>query len=64
MPGADGDKPATGTYVRDPGRRGRVGRVMDVLGTTVWLRAPGGGTEWTAPARAVRPLAPGEAPGD
>jgi hypothetical protein len=39
---------------------GRVGVVMDVLDGRVYLRPPGGGTEWEADPRNVRAAGPEE----
>jgi hypothetical protein len=48
-----------GTLALDE-RTGRVGRVMDHLGSHVQLRPPGGGLEWDADPGHVRPVTPKE----
>ncbi|MET9292797.1 hypothetical protein [Streptomyces sp. NPDC003077] len=49
-----------GKCARDT-KRDRVGEVMDVSGSRVWLRPVGGGREWEAERAAVEPLTPREA---
>jgi hypothetical protein len=53
--------PAIGTFMVDTRTPAiRAGRVMAHEGATVFLRPPGGGIEWTAPAEALREPTDGE----
>jgi hypothetical protein len=51
--------PDVGSMVRDIARD-RVGRVMAHLYGAIWLRPPGGGTEWTARPEDVTPVSASE----
>ncbi len=53
------DPPARGTFVMDE-RSSRPGEVMDVVSGRVYLRPPGGGTEWSALPIHLRPMDPHE----
>ncbi|WP_299535750.1 hypothetical protein [uncultured Streptomyces sp.] len=46
-----------GSFVVD-GRAGRVGRVVETLGTAVRLRPPGGGAVWECPVESLCPASP------
>lgn len=49
------EPPARGSLVRDT-RTGKVGVVMDVICSRVWLRKSGGGREWDVPCDRVEPV--------
>jgi hypothetical protein len=53
--------PPVGTLARDT-RRDRVGVVMDVIASRLWLRAQGGGREWEAGRADVVQLAAADGP--
>ncbi|MFI6288436.1 hypothetical protein ACIBCM_27440 [Streptomyces sp. NPDC051018] len=55
--------PALGDVVKDIGL-GKVGRVMDRVGTNYQLRPLNGGREWDAPARDLRPAVQSDAMSD
>jgi hypothetical protein len=46
--------PTVGMLVREI-KQNRIGRVMDRTQNLVWLRAPGGGREWTARLDEIQP---------
>jgi len=53
-----GASPAVGTLVKDS--RGRVGKVMAVGSSLVFLRPPGGGLEWEARIDTLVPVTASE----
>lgn len=48
------DLPAKGSLVRDT-KTGKIGVLMDVIGSRAWLRKPQGGREWELPSDDVEP---------
>lgn len=52
---ASKESPPKGSLVRDR-KTGKVGTVMDVDDSRLWLRKTGGGTEWNADVANVEPV--------
>ncbi|MEV6547536.1 hypothetical protein AB0M57_02360 [Streptomyces sp. NPDC051597] len=60
MPDENGPAERPATYMADTANDDRIGVVQHRYEGSVYLRPPGGGTEWATSPTALRPLTPTE----